>query len=239
MRKDIALYIGSDCVRQNCLAGHLHSLGIDLHKVSSISLAQQKLCEHKYVLLLIQFESVRRHIIDFCRFIRHEHYEAVILVLMAKAMPIIESKLFECGVDDIVAGKHTLPATLKSRIKTRLAKRLSLPKTNKILLKGGAVVDLERREVRLNGFHHKLNGVSYKLFKYFLENAYRVISREELVKSYIWDNSVCSPDKVEQGRAIDMAVTRLRKLIETDPSNPHIITTVHGIGWILAHDAIM
>jgi DNA-binding response OmpR family regulator len=160
------------------------------------------------------------------------------MVLMARAMPIIESKLFEYGVDDIVVGKQRLPAALRSRIKRRLVSKLSLPKTNKIMLKGGAVVNLERREVRLNGFHRKLKGVSHKLFKYFLENAHRTVSREELVKSYIWDNSVCSPDKVEQGRAIDMAVTRLRKLIEPDPSNPQIINTIHGTGWILAKDAI-
>lgn len=161
------------------------------------------------------------------------------MVKMVKAFPIIESKLFEYGVDDVVAGKQTLPAALKSRIKRRLDSKLFTPHTNKIILKGGAVVDLERREVRLNGFRCKINGVSHKLFKYFLENSHRAVSREELVKSHIWDNSVCSPDKVEQGRAIDMAVTRLRRIIELEPSNPQIITSVHGTGWILAKDAVI
>jgi len=240
MQRDTALYVGSDCRRRNRLGGHLQSLGIDLHKACSIPSAKQKIYEHKYDLLLIQFEPVRRHIFDFCSFARHEHYEVVILVLMAKAMPIIESKLFECGVDDIAAGKQTFPYALKSRIKRRLFNsRFPLPKTNKIMLKGGAVVDLERREVRLNGFHRKLKGVSDKLFRYFFENPHRPISREELTKSHIWDNSVCSPGKVEQGRAIDMAVTRLRRLIESDPSNPQIIIAVHGTGWILAKDAII
>jgi len=239
VRKDTALYVGSDCAWQNCLGGHLQSIGIDLHKASSAPLAKQKICEHKYDLLLIQFESVRRHIFDFCKFTRCQHYEAVILVLMARAMPIIESKLFECGVDDIAAGKQINPFALKSRIKRRLVGRLSVPKTNKIMLKGGAVVDLERMEVRLNGSHRRLKGVSHKLLRYFLENAHRAVSKDELLNSHIWDNSVCSPGKVEQGRAIDMAVTRLRRLIEPDPSNPKIITVVHGTGWILAKDAVL
>jgi len=239
MRKDIALYLCRDDVRQNRLRAHLQSLGIDLHKASSISLAKQKLREHKYDLLLIQFEPFQKNIFEFCKLIRNKCYETIIMVKMVKAFPIIESKLFEYGVDDVVAGKQTLPAALKSRIKRRLDSKLFTPHTNKIILKGGAVVDLERREVRLNGFRCKINGVSHKLFKYFLENSHRAVSREELVKSHIWDNSVCSPDKVEQGRAIDMAVTRLRRIIELEPSNPQIITSVHGTGWILAKDAVI
>jgi DNA-binding response OmpR family regulator len=239
MRKDTALYVGSDCSRQKSLDGHLQSLGIDLHKASSIPCAKQKICENKYDLLLIQFEPAREHIFDFCRFTRHEHYEAVIIVLMARAMPIIEGKLFEFGVDDIAAGKQTFPAALNARIKRRLVSRLSVPKTNKIILKGGAVVDIERREVRLNGSHHRLKGVQHKLLQYFLENPHRAISREELLKSPIWDNSVSSPNNAEQGRAIDMAVRRLRRTIEADPANPQIITAVHGTGWILAKDAVL
>ena len=239
MRENTVLYVGNDCVRQNCLAGHLQSLGIDMHKASSTSFAKQKLCGHKYDLLLIQFEFIRKHIFDFCRFTRHEYYKIVIIVLMGKAMPIIEGKLFECGVDDIAVGKQTLPVVLKSRIKRRLVSRLSPLKTNKIMFKGGAVVDLERREARLNGSHRRLKGVSHKLLQYFLENPHRTVSREELLKSYIWDNAVCSPDKVERGKAIDMAMTRLRRLIEPSPSNPQIITTIHGTGWILAKDAII
>ncbi len=155
-------------------------------------------------------------------------------------MPIIESRLFECGVDDIAAGEQTLPHALQSRIKRRLfGGRFPLPKTDKIMLKGGAVVDLERREVRLNGFHRRLKGVSDKLFRYFLENPHYAISRKELIKSHIWDNSVCPPGKAEQGRAIDMAVTRLRRIIESNPSNPQIIIAVHGTGWILAKDAVI
>jgi DNA-binding response OmpR family regulator len=201
--------------------------------------AKDELCKRKYDLLLIKFELVRRHIFDFCIFIRHEHYEVVILVLMTKVMPIIESRLFECGVDDVAVGKQTFPATLKSRIKRRLVNRLSFPKATSIRLKGGAIVDLDRKEVILNGSRRRFSGVSDKLFRYFLENSYRAVSRRELVNSHIWDNSVCAPDKIEQGKAIDMAVTRVRRLIEPDPSKPQIITTVYGTGWMLAEDAVV
>lgn len=239
MQKDTALYVGTDCGRQNRLGGHLQSLGIDLHKASSVSFAKQKIYENKYDLLLIQFEPVKSHIYDFCTFTRSHHYQAVIMVLMSAAKPVIESKLFDCGVDDIAVGKQTHPSALKSRIKRRLISRLSVPRANKVMLKGGAVVDIDRREVMVKGKHYKFKGVQYKLLQYFLENPHRAISKAELLNSHIWDNSVSSPNKREQGRAIDMAVTRLRRLIEADPSNPQIITTVYGTGWVLSKDAVL
>jgi len=240
MQKDTALYVGNNCQRQGRLSSHLQSLGFDMRKASSVSTAKQKLQEQSHDLVLIQFELVRKQIFDFLSFVRYESHEAVIIVLMAEAWPKIESRLFECGVDDVVAGEQTFPATLVSRIKRRLYNgKLVMPKTNRIMLKGGALVDLDRGEVRLNGFSRKLKGVLYKLFRYFLNNPHRAISRDELTKSHIWDNSVCLPNKIERGRAVDMTVTRLRRLIEPDPSNPQIIIAVYATGWILAKDALI
>ena len=240
MRKDTALYIGNNCQRQGRLSGYLQSLGFDMRKASSVSAAKRILQDQSHDLVLVQFEPFRKQIFDFLSFVRHESHEAVIIVLMAEARPKIENRLFDYGADDVAAGRQTFLTALASRIKRRFYNgRLSMLKTNRIMLKGGALVDLDRGEVRLNGFHRRLKGISDKLFRYFLENPHYVISRKELMKSHIWDNSVCPPGKAEQGRAIDMAVTRLRRMIESNPSNPQIIIAVHGTGWILAKDAVI
>lgn len=238
--KGTVLYIGGGgYIKQERLHEHLRSLGIILHKASSISIAKQRMSKNRYDILLIQFESIRDIIFDFCEIIRRKYHRIVVFVLMSKVMPLIESKLFECGVDDIVVGKQAFPVTLKSRIKRRLVGRLSTDNADKVMLKGGAIVDLKRREVCLDGLYHRLRGVSYQLLQYFLKNPNRVISREELLNSNIWDNSVCSSNKIEQGKAIDMAVARLRKRIESNTSKPQIIIAVHGIGWILAKNAVL
>ena len=38
------------------------------------------------------------------------------------------------------------------------------------------------------------------------------------------------------GRAVDVQVTRLRRKIEADPKTPRYLTTVRGVGYMLAPD---
>ena len=110
------------------------------------------------------------------------------------------------------------------------------PQANIVRLKS-TIVDFDNRQVYCNGTTHKLRGVILDLLKYFLENPNHVISRDELVESYFWSDSICSSAE-EGGKTFDMAVSKLRKVIEPDPSNPQIIITVRGQGWILAKDVI-
>ena len=75
--------------------------------------------------------------------------------------------------------------------------------------------------------------------RYFIENHKRIITRDELLNSHIWDNSVARADNQENGKAFDMAIARLRRTIEVDPKKPETIETVHGKGWALSKDAIL
>lgn len=230
------LYLGNKSQRYKYLS---HTLKLSITKASSISSAKQKIYNKLHDLVLIELEFFQKEIFDIIAFIRYESHFTIIIVLMTTVEPNVEKKLFYKSVDDVIVGKQASPATLISRIKRRLYNgRLLIPKTNRIMLKNGVLIDLDRREIYFNKSYYKLKGTTYKLFQYFLDNPNRAISREELVKSYIWENSVSLPNNVECGRAVDMAIAKLRRLIEITPSNPNIVMTIHGIGWVLAKDAI-
>ena len=234
MLSGTGLYVGSDYRGLRYLKRHLQSVEIELHRAFSISTAKEMLLNQPYDLVIIQFETISNRIFELHSFLRSENPDAIIIVLMTKIHNSIEKQLFDSGVDDVVVCGQICASTLASRIKKRL-NRLSPSQTSKIMFKNGATLDLDRKEVSLNGSTYTLKGVVEKLLEYFLENPNRVISRDELIRSPIWDNSVCFPGQ-DGGKAIDMTVSKLRKVI--GPSRSQVIMTVPGRGWVLAKDAI-
>ncbi|MHC4757142.1 MAG: winged helix-turn-helix domain-containing protein [Planctomycetota bacterium] len=240
MGKDIALHLDHNHQRHQNLAHELKSLGIELHKTSSVFATKKLLEKYAYNLFLIQFETINKQILDFYSFVRSENYNAIIIVLITKSQNKIEKQLFDYGVDDVVIGNPICTSTLTSRIKKRLyTSKLSYTHTNKIMFKGGIVVNFARRQVRLNGYVNILSNSADKLLRYFLNNPDRVITRDELLESEIWDMSVARAGKQEEGKAFDMAIGRLRKAIEVNPQNPQVIKTVYGKGWMLARDVVL
>ena len=240
MGKNTALHVGCDYKRQLNLARDLKSLGIELDKVSSVPAAKKRMEKHTYDLFLIQLETVDKQIFEFYSFIRSKNSGAIIIVFITKPQSKIEEQLFNYGVDDVVICDSICTSTLASRIKRRFYNgKLSWTQTNKVILKGGTLVNFARREVRLNGFTVTLSSSADRLLRYFLDNPDRVISKDEMWESDLWEKSVCRAGKEENGKAFDMAIGRLRRSIEIDPKNPQIIKTVHGKGWMLARDAVL
>jgi len=71
-----------------------------------------------------------------------------------------------------------------------------------------------------------LTSGEFELLKVFVEHPDRVLSRDMLVDLLKGFNR--SP----YDRSIDVRVTRLRRKIEPDPTNPHYIRTIWGAGYM-------
>jgi DNA-binding response OmpR family regulator len=238
MGKEIALHVDHNHRRQTCICRNLESLGFELHKAATVETAGEKIKRHCYRLVIMHFDTMGKEIFRFCSFVRSGSACTILIVLMADAKINIEEQLFDCGVNDVVAGKHAAPKVLTKRIRAHLHySKSSCQQTNTIRLKD-TVVDFDRREVWCNGATHKLPGILADLLKYFLDNPTRVISREELLGSPIWSDSICSPAK-EGGKTFDVNVSKLRKIIEPNPARPQIIISVRGQGWKLAGDVVV
>jgi len=186
-----------------------------------------------YRLILIHFDTVQKESFNFCRFVRFCSNTAVVIALMNKTRLAVECELFDNGINDVVTGRQMNTRVLVKRIRAHLLNnnKLSWPKVNTVRLRD-TVIDFDRKQVWRDGAVYQLRGIPADLMKYFLDNANRVISRQELAQSAIWVDSICSPAD-EGGKTFDVAVSMLRKIIESNPSDPQIIKSVRGVGWKL------
>ena len=65
------------------------------------------------------------------------------------------------------------------------------------------------------------------LLRYLVENAGKVVSRQDLYRA------IFNYDYDGLDRSIDVYISRLRHKLGDDPSAPHYIKTVRGVGYLL------
>ena len=90
---------------------------------------------------------------------------------------------------------------------------------------GDVTVIFSAMEALRKGEPVELTTKEFKTLKYLIQNARRVISRDELLNE-VWgyENYPCT-------RTVDNHILRLRQKLERDPSNPVHFRTVHGAGY--------
>ena len=90
---------------------------------------------------------------------------------------------------------------------------------------GDVKVDFSTMEANRSGVPLILTTLEFKTLKYLIQNARRLISRDELL------NEVWGYENYPSTRTVDNQVAKLRKKLERDPSRPVHLRTVHGAGY--------
>lgn len=88
-------------------------------------------------------------------------------------------------------------------------------------------MNVARYEVTMAGSPVQLTPKEFRLLQVLLQNAGRVLSRQELL------NLVWGEDYALEEHALDVHIHALRQKIEPDPSRPVVILTIRGIGYKL------
>jgi two-component system, OmpR family, response regulator len=178
--------------------------------------------------------------LSLTRYIR-QRSEIPIIMLTGKGDLIDRVAGLETGADDYITKPFELREIL-ARIRTvmRRAGQRTAPATtvsssasgenaSEVLVFEGWRLDLLRRELRrLNGELVPLTAGEFELLCVFVRHPNRVLNRDQvtdLVKGREW---------AAYERGVDTQVMRLRKKVETDPSNPSLIKTVRGAGYVFA-----
>ena len=140
----------------------------------------------------------------------------------------------EQGADDYL-GKPFLPRELTARIEAVLRRRSSIP-AGTPLADGAQVnfgdnqLDLAARTLVRKGTTQVITSGEFSLLAAFVQHPHRPLSRERLIEL------ARGPESDTDSRSMDVQVSRVRKLIEHDPSRPRYVQTVWGYGYVFVPD---
>ena len=140
----------------------------------------------------------------------------------------------EQGADDYL-GKPFLPRELSARIEAVLRRRSAAP-AGTPLAEGGEVIfgenvlDLSARTLVKDGTPLVITSGEFSLLAAFVRHPHRPLSRERLIEL------ARGPGSDTDSRSMDVQVSRVRKLVEPDPTRPRYVQTVWGYGYVFVPD---
>jgi two-component system, OmpR family, response regulator RstA len=174
--------------------------------------------------------------LSVCRSVRSS-YHGPILILTAKEDDMDQVAGLELGADDYVK-KPVEPRVLLARIRALFRRSQGLPpedkkqnaKINKYCF-GSLSIDLKSRNVLLNNKLIDLSTTEFDLLSLLVLKSGEILDRDYLY------NSIKGIEYDGIDRAIDVAVSRLRKKLNDNPEHPYRIKTVWGSGYLFVEDA--
>ncbi|MEO6803376.1 MAG: response regulator transcription factor [Granulicella sp.] len=170
---------------------------------------------------------------EVCKRIKAATIDLPVIILSAVSDVVDKVLLLELGADDYMT-KPFSPRELLARVQAaiRRANRLTqirsapekFPESTQVFF-GNNVVDFLRMELHRAGELIPLTAHDFKLLKYFIEHAERLVTREELLND-VWGYSF-----YPSTRTVDNHILKLRQKLEQDPAHPLHFKTVHGSGY--------
>ena len=168
-----------------------------------------------------------------CREMRQRGITAPIIFLSAKGDIVDKGIGFQAGGDDYMV-KPFDPRELLMHIEAHLRRAnmasQAAPK-DEVLAIGRFALDMAQFRATKGTEKLSLTPKEFKIFFSLASNPGVVLSKEQLVEA-AWGKEF-----VGETSSITVFIKKLREKIEDDPSDPHIIQTVWGIGYRLEPEA--
>ncbi|WP_137818964.1 two-component system response regulator OmpR [Pseudomonas sp. 2FG] len=228
------LIVDDDPGLRRLLERFLDEQGYRVRTVENVEQMDRLLARELFQLVVLDLMLPGEDGLSACRRLRESNNQVPIIMLTAKGDESSRIQGLEQGADDYLA-KPFNPRELLARIRAVLRRQTApVPgapgSEDETVSFGDYELFLATRELKRGDELHMLTTGEFAVLKALVQHAREPLTRDKLMnlaRGREWD---------ALERSIDVQISRLRRLIEPDPSKPRYIQTVWGVGYVFVPD---
>jgi two-component system KDP operon response regulator KdpE len=149
-----------------------------------------------------------------------------LIVLSVRGSEAEKVRLLELGADDYVVKPFGM-AELLARAHSAMRRQLRSARGEPVVKFGALSIDFTARAVFVNDRRLTLTPKEYRLLQTLAQHSGNVVTHQFLLRE-VWGD-----EHVDDTHYLRIFVRKLRRKIETDPTQPHILLTELGVGYRL------
>lgn len=208
---------------RSLLGWHLQQSGYIVKQSASIKQGREAFYQHQPTLVIVDSDLPDGDGLEFCRWLYQQQKPLILLLSARNSEPDIVAGL-KTGADDYLTKPFGMQEFL-ARVEA-LIRRMRVNSAPLYIECNDLKIDLVQRRVQVQGNFIELTPQEFSLLYVLAQAEGTPLSRSELLRR-AW------PDAIDNPRTIDTHVLSLRKKIESNPRQPHVIQTVRNVGYRL------
>ena len=215
---------------------HLRDAGYSCQISHDGAAALTQMETHDYDLIVLDLTLPRTDGLEVCRQVRAQSRYTPIIMVTSRGDELDRVLGLELGADDYLAKPFSMRELL-ARVKAVFRRGEAMKGQyqhrdsncptahNNVIQSGQMRIEIEKREVGIAGQNAQLTAREFDLLLHFACHPGRVYTRLQLLDA-VWGLGYEGYE-----HTVNSHINRLRAKIERDPSHPHYLLTVWGVGY--------
>ena len=218
----ISLIEGNPHLR-SLLGWHLQQAGYTVKQSASLQQGRNAFHQYQPILVILDSDLPDGDGLELCQWLHNQRTPLIFMLSARNTERDIVAGL-KAGADDYLTKPFGMQEFL-ARVEA-LLRRMRANSAPLYLDYNDLKIDLVQRRIQVRGEFIELTPQEFSLLYVLAQAEGTPLSRSELLRR-AW------PDAIDNPRTIDTHVLCLRKKIESNPRQPHLLQTVRNVGYRL------